>query len=269
MDPQEHIHIISAGDSIHKTYPGVLRDLSTITHTFIFAEKEVYTNSARDDAQKRMWKCAIRDAIDEVNTISRSRNISCALVTIDGAAFDAIRDPVLGIFSDHPAARYTFDISAGSKRLSLGLFSMSLWVEGDAYYAFGNSPTRRVPVPTLPVKNLPANPYHLVILTILFRGQEHGKETRTVVPAETLFNETKVWQIPVHNADGSTGHELSPGAFSRIIASLIRWNLIREEGGPADRQEKLYSITPEGELALYVYSARMRKRGVADTPGLT
>ncbi len=77
---------------------------------------------------------------------------------------------------------------------------MSLWVEGDTYYAFGNSPTRRVPVPTLPVKNLPANPYHLVILTILFRGQEQGKETRTVVPAETLFNETKVWQIPVHNA---------------------------------------------------------------------
>jgi hypothetical protein len=270
MDPQEHILIISAGDSIHTTYPAVLRDLRTVTHTFIFAEKVVYTNSGRDDSQKRMWKCAIRDAIDEVNTISRSRKISCALVTVDAATFDAIRDPVLGIFSEHPDARYSFDISAGSKRLSLGLLSMSLWVGGDTYYAFGNSPTRRVPVPTFPVKNLPANPYHLVILTILFRKQEHGKEVRTLVPEETLFNETMVWQIPVPDTDdGSPKQELSLLAFSRIITSLIRLNLIREETNPANDKEKLYSITPGGELALFVCSARLKKRSVAGTPGLT
>ena len=178
MDPQEHFLIISAGDSIHKTYPAVLEELRTVTHTIIFAEKEVYTNSARDDARKRMWKCSIRNAVDEVNAISISRTISCALVTIDAATFDAIRDPVLGIFSDHPDARYSFDISAGPKRLSLGLFSMSLWVEGDCYYAFGNSPARRVPVPTLPIKYLPTNPHNLVILTILFREQEQGKKSR-------------------------------------------------------------------------------------------
>ena len=270
MDSQEHIHIISAGDSIQKTYPAVLKDLQTVTHTFIFAEKEVYTNSARDDNQKRMWKIAIRDAIDAVNTISLSRKISCALVCIDAATFDAIRDPVLGIFSDHPDARYSFDISAGSKRLSLGLFSMSLWVEGDSYYAFGNSPTRRVPVPTLQTKNLPANPHYLVILTILFRGREHGKGASTLVPKETLFNETKVWKIPVRDAEvGSTGQEITPAAFSRLLSTLIRWNLIREETDPGNEQEKLYRITPDGELALFVYSARMKKRSVSSTPGLS
>lgn len=269
MDQQEHIHIISAGDNIHKTYPAVLNDLWTVTHTFIFAEKEVYTNSARDDAQKRMWKCAIRDAINAVNTISLSRNISCALVCIDAATFDSIRDPVLRILSDHPDARYSFDISAGSKRLSLALFSISLWVEGDTYYAFGNSPTRRVPVPTLVAKSLPANPHNLVILTILFRGQEHGKGASTLVPKETLFNETKVWQIPVRDTgEGTAGQELSPVAFSHLIASLIRWNLILEETDPGNDQEKLYSITPDGELALFVYSARMKKRSVTSTSGL-
>jgi hypothetical protein len=270
MDQQEHIHIISAGDRIHKTYPAVLKDLGTVTHTFVFAEKEVYTNSTRDETQKRIWKCAIRDAIDEVNAISLSRNISCALITIDGTAFDAIRDPVLGIFSDHPAARYSFDISAGSKRLSLGLFSMLLWVEGDAYYAFGDSPVRRVPVPTLPAKNLPANPHYLVILTVLFRRQEHGKETSTLIPKGTLFNETAAWQIPVRDTEGGIAeHKLSPAAFSRLITTLVGWNLIREETDPGNDPEKLYCITPEGELALFVYSARMKKRGVADTPGIT
>jgi hypothetical protein len=270
MDQQEHIHIISAGDSIHKTYPAVLKDLRTVTHTFIFAEKEVYSNSTRDNSQKRMWKCAIRDAIDEVNTMSLFRNISCALVCIDGATFDSIRDPVLGILSDHPDARFTFDISAGSKRLSLGLFSMSLWVEGDSYYAFGNSPSRRVPVPMLPTKNLLSNPHHLFILTILFRGQEYGNATSTLVPEETLFNETKVWQIPaLYKEAGAFGQDLTPVAFSRLMATLIRWNLIREEPHPGNDQEKLYSITPDGELALFIYSARMKKRSVTSSPGLT
>jgi hypothetical protein len=266
---REHIHIISAGDRIHTTYPAVLEDLPGITRTFIFAEKEVYTNSARDDAQKRMWKCTIRSSIDAVNTISLSRNISCALVCIDAATFDAIRDPVLGIFSDHPDARYSFDISAGSKRLSLGLFSMSLWVEGDSYYAFGNSPTRRVPVPTLPSKNLPADPRYLIILTILFRSREPGRDEMTLMPKETLFNETKVWQIPVRTApDGSAAQELRRTEFSRLLANLAGWNLIREETDPDKIHEKLYCITPDGELALFVYSARMKKRSVAGTPGL-
>jgi hypothetical protein len=270
MEPQEHFLIISAGDNIDKTYPAVIEDLRTVTHTIIFAEKEVYTNSARDDAGKRMWKCAIRNAIDEVNTISISSNISCAQVMIDATTFDAIRDPVLGIFSDHPDARYSFDISAGPKRLSLALFSMSLWVEGDTYYAFGNSPTRRVPVPTLPLKYLPTNPHNLVILTILFRGQESGKKASTLIPKATLFNETKAWQIPVRDADeGPAGHELLPGEFTRLVSVLIGWNLIREEADPTGGREKLYGITPDGELALIVYSARMKKRGIAGTSGLS
>lgn len=269
MDPQEHIHIISAGDRIHTTYPAVLDELRTVTHTFVFAEKEVYTNSARDDARKRAWKCDIRNSVDEVNAISISRKIPCALVMIDGTTFDAIRDPVLGIFNDHPNARFSFDISAGSKRLSMALFSMALWVEGDAYYAFGNSPTRRVPVPTLPARNMPADPYNLVILTILLRQQEHDREARTLVPGATLFNEARVWQTPVRNVNEPEDHEHSPAEFSRIIARLVSWNLVRDHPDPDNAREKLYSITPDGELALIVYAARMKKRSVPEAPGLT
>jgi hypothetical protein len=70
-------------------------------------------------------------------------------------------------------------------------------------------------------------------------------------------------------AEGTAGQELSPVAFSQFIATLIQWNLIREETDPGNDQEKLYSITPDGELALFVYSARMKKMSVASTPGLT
>ena len=269
MKPEEHFLIISAGDSIHKTYPAVLEELRTVMHTIIFAEKEIYTNSARDDARKRMWKCDIRNAVDEVNATSIARGISCALVRIDGTTFDAIRDPVIGIFSDHPGAKYSFDISAGPKRLSLGLFSMSLWIEGDAYYAFGNSPVRRVPVPTLPVQYLPSAPHNLIILTILFREQEKNRRTGTRIPEVTLYNETKAWQIPVCTEDeGPAGHELRPEEFSRLISVLVSGNLVREECDQAHGQEKLYSLTPDGEMALLICSARMKRRGVAGTPGL-
>jgi hypothetical protein len=269
MDRQEHIHIISAGESIHKTYPAVLTELPGITHTFIIAEKEAYTNSVRDDNRKRLWKCAIRDAIDEVYACSLSRHISCALVRIDAATFDAIRDPVLSIFSEHADARYSFDISAGSKRLSLGLFSMALWVGGDTWYAFGHSPIRRVPVPALPARSLPENPHLLVILTILFRGREH-QETSTLVPEETLFNEIKAWQVPVSDdGSGVPGQELSRAAFLRMLNTLAGWNLIRKEIATGNVQEHLYRITPDGELALYVYAARMKKRGANHPPGLT
>lgn len=270
MDPTEHIHIISAGEKIHEAYPAALRDLPTITHTIVFAEKEVYTNSARDDAKKRMWKCAIRDAIDTVNAISISHNISCSLVRIDAATFDAIRDPVLGIYSGHPDARYSFDISAGSKRLSLGLFSMSLWVGGESWYAFGDFPLRRVPVPAFPAKNLSIDPYYLVILTILFRGLKTGKSTRTLVPEETLFNETKTWQVPAYDpCEGTKRPELSRDAFSRLLATLAGGNLIGEELDPVKDREKLYYLTPDGELAIYVYLARLKKQGSNSAPKLT
>jgi hypothetical protein len=80
-------------------------------------------------------------------------------------------------------------------------------------------------------------------------------------PKETVFNETHVWQIPVQDTgQGTFLEELALAAFSRLIASMIRWNLIREGTDPDNDQEKLYSITRDGKLTLFVYSARMKKR---------
>jgi hypothetical protein len=268
MDQREHIHIISAGESIHKSYPLVIKEIGRITHTFIFVEKEVYTDSPRDDAQKRAWKGSIRDAINTVNSLSLSRNIACALVFIDAASFDSIRNPVLQILSDHPDAEYSFDISAGSKRLSLGLFAVSLWVEGDTYYAFGNSPARRVPVPALPANGLASNPYYLVILAILFRGKGDGKTGRTQLPQGTLFNEVIAWHVPGQERE-SERQTLSPEAFSRLLATLAGWCLISEEFDPEQEQTKMYSITPDGEMALFVFTARQKRRVFSRPPGLT
>jgi hypothetical protein len=150
----------------------------------------------------------------------------------------------------------------------MGLFSMALWVEGDAYYAFGNSPPRRIPVPTLPARNMPADPYNLVILTILLRHQEDSREARALVPGITLFNEMKAWQVPGRQEEKSGHHELSHAEFSRAVSRLVSWNLIREDPDPDNGKERIYSITSDGELALIVYAARMKKRSVPEPPKL-
>ena len=77
-------------------------------HLHLCREEDL-PNSIRDDNKKQAWKCAIRDAIDEINTLSLSRKISCALVPIDADTSDAIRDPVLGISSEHPEVLFSLD----------------------------------------------------------------------------------------------------------------------------------------------------------------
>jgi hypothetical protein len=105
MARQEHVHIISAGENIHKTYPAAIRDLQDISHTFVFADTEIYTNSA------------------------------------------------------------------GSKDLSMALFLISFWLEGDAYYAFGDRKGEGTPlklaVPKVPARDVWANQNYMKILSVL------------------------------------------------------------------------------------------------------
>jgi hypothetical protein len=139
--------------------------------------------------------------------------------------------------------------------------------KGRDYYAFGNSPTQRVPVPTLFIKNLPANQHYLMILTT-FSGQENAKEVSTLEPKETVFNETNAWQIPVQDTgQGPFLEELALPAFSRLIASMIRWSLIREGTDPDNDQETLQHH--HGWRADIVRIFRpYEKKDVASTPGI-
>ena len=138
MDQPEHIHIVSAGEHIHEAYAAAIRDLRDITHTFVFADTELYSNSARDDEQTKAYKMAARDAVTSVKAHAASLKIPAHLVYIDPQALESVVQAVIRIVKEHPSAVYSFDLSAGSKDLSLALYAVSLWLEGDAYYAFSD-----------------------------------------------------------------------------------------------------------------------------------
>jgi hypothetical protein len=281
MARQEHVHIISAGENIHKAYPAAIRDLRDITHTFVFADTELYTNSARDDERTKAYKTAARDAVTQVKSISASLKVPSSLVYISPPAFASVRDAILKILKEHPDARYSFDLSAGSKDLGIALFSISLWLEGDAYYAFtdrkGDRGPAKLAVPKVPARDVWANPNYMKILLVL--GSTPGvKEPKPrVLPRHYLFTQLESFYVPVRKkgvkisdnkagkTDVYTGKRaiipiLSQGTFTSILSTLAGWDLIKEEIDPDNKREKSYRLTSAGELALQLFETKPQKQ---------
>jgi len=278
MARQEHVHIISAGENIHKAYTAAIRDLGDISHTFVFADTEIYTNSARDDEKTKAQKTATRDAVTGVKSISASLKIPCPLIYVTPPAFASACEAVHKIRREHPDARYSFDLSAGSKDLGIALFAISLWVEGDAYYAFtdrkGDGGPAKLAVPKVPARDVWANQNYMKILSVL--GSTPGvKEPKSrVLPRHYIFTQLESFYVPVRKkgvkaasstkTDLNTGKKavipiLSQGTFSNILKIMVAGDLIQEEPPPdSNRKEKHYSLTAAGELVLQLAQIKPR-----------
>ncbi len=281
MARQEHVHIISAGENIHKVYPAAIRDLSDITHTFVFADTEIYTNSTRDDERTKACKTAARDAVTGVKSISASLKIPCSLVYVDPPADASARNAILKIKKEHPGAKFSFNLSAGSKDLSMALFAVSLWLGGDVYYAYGERKGKgadvKIPVPKMPAGTFMANPNYITILSLLYRTPGNKERSPRVLPRQYIFSQLESFYVPVRKrgvkvetsatkTDLNTGKRavipiLSQGTFSNILTIMMAQDLIREVPGPDNnRKDKYYSITPSGELVLQLAEIKPRKQ---------
>jgi hypothetical protein len=280
MARQEHVHIISAGENIHKAYAAAIRDLGDISHTFVFADTEIYTNSARDDERTKAYKTATRDAVNQVKSVSASLKIPCPLIYVIPPAFASACDAVLKIRKEHPDARYSFDLSAGSKDLGIALFSISLWLEGDAYYAFtdrkGDGGPTKLAVPKVPARDVWANQNYMKILSVLGSGPGVKDPKPRILPRSYIFNQLESFYVPVRKkgvkavistskTDLNTGKRavlpiLSQGTCTSLLNTLAGWDMIQEVPGPAgNRKEKYYRITSSGELALQLAEIKPRK----------
>ena len=279
MARQEHVHIISAGENIHKAYTAAIRDLGDISHTFVFADTEIYTNSARDDEKTQALKTAMRDAVTGVKSISASLKIPCPLIYVTPPAFASACDALHKIRVEHPDAKYSFDLSAGSKDLSMALFLISFWLEGDAYYAFGDRKGEGTPlklaVPKVPARDVWANQNYMKILSVLGSTPGVKEPSPRVLPRNYIFTQLESFYVPVrkkgvnvassNKTNLNTGKKavipiLSQGTFSNILKIMVAGDLIREEPAPdSNRKEKNYSITPAGELVLQLAEIKPRK----------
>jgi hypothetical protein len=275
MDRQDHIHIVSAGEHIHEVYAGAIRDLQTITHTYVFADTDLYANSVRDDEKTKEYKIAARNAVNLLKTHAASLKIPAYLVYIGPPSLDAVVQATLKIVSDHPSATYSFDLTAGSKDLSLALSTVSFWLGGDAYYTFfdrkGEGCPTRLPVPGRAVANIQFNQNYGRILALIYRAPGKKERSPLLLPRAYLRTQLESFYVPVRKkgvrstvAPGRKGPavpRLSQGTFTNILSAMEAGDLIRQEPGPDNsRREKYFRITSAGELALLLAETKPRKR---------
>ncbi len=280
MDRTEHVHVISAGEKIAIAYPAMFRELPGISRTIVFTDSIIHESSPDPVTDKHRF--TVRNAVMAVQEISASLSIPYNHVMIYPPTYGSVRSALAKIRRQYPDARFTFDLSGGSKELCLALFAFAPWLGGDVYSAFDEKTARRVPLPDRTISSLFANPNHQKILAILLNKRDMKKEIAkgagpaapTVpalwVPRQYLYKQLWSSYVPsrtkkekpgdppkpvVHYKQGrKPAAELSHQTFSGFMGTLRDAGLIDEENVPGNRKEKMYRITEAGEIAFRFFS---------------
>jgi hypothetical protein len=287
MDRTEHVHIISAGEKIAIAYPAMFRELPTITRTIVFTDSIVHESSPDPVTDKH--RLAVRNAVTAVQEISVSLSIPFTRVVIFPPAYVSVRSALAKIRREYPDARFTFDLSGGSKELCLSLFAFAPWLGGEVFSSFEEKTARRVPLPDRTTGSLLTNPNHQMILAILLnrrdlkKGAARGAAKGAVptvptvptiptvwVPRQYLYQQLWPFYAPsrtkkekpgdppkpvIHYKKGEKpAAELSHQTFSGFMGNLRDAGLIDEENPEGNRKEKTYRITEAGEIAFRFFS---------------
>ncbi|MFA4860235.1 hypothetical protein [Methanoregula sp.] len=284
MDRKEHVLIISAGEKIAIAYPAMFRELPAISRTIVFTDSTVHEGSP--DPVTERQRLAVRNAVSAVQEISASLAIPFTRVVIHPPAYTSARSALAKIRREFPIARFTFDLSGGSKELCLALFALAPWLGGEVYAAFDEKTARRVPLPDRTISSLLANPNHQMILAILLNRRDMktgaakgaardvvstGPTTPTLwVPRQYLYQQLRPFYVPSRTKKEKPGDpkkpviptkkgekpapELSHQTFSGFMGNLRDAGLIEEENPEGNRKEKTYRITEAGEIAFRFFS---------------
>ena len=244
MIENEIIHVISAGASIHKTFPVAVNELSGATKAYIIVEDRVYEDSKKEEIQEMREK--IRGSINELKKIAGpfvKNGIYEKRISEDTLEF--VRDAVIDIYSNNQNAKFFFNVSGGTKLLSIGLFMMALWIDANPYIVDQDSLIRKLSIPKILIKDLTKNPNRVLILEIL-KEQKSKKLLRT-----DLLNKMKKDYIPIRDGrNKKKKRNLTQGGFDSLTKSLIEWGFISEAYTEGSKKLKEYFLTPDGEFTL-------------------
>ncbi|MFA4849553.1 MAG: hypothetical protein WC626_07485 [Methanoregula sp.] len=274
MDRTEHVHIISAGEKIAIAYPAMFRELPGISRTIIFIDSTTHESSP--DPATDEHRLVVRNAVSAVQEISASLSIPVTRVVIYPPTYVSVRSRLAKIRREYPDARFTFDLSGGSKELCLAIFAFAPWLGGEVFSSFDEKNARRVPLPDRTISSLLANPNHQMILAILLRSRDARKgATKGAIPAlwvprQYLYQQFWPFYVPSRTKKEKPGDsekpviryrkgekpaaELSHATFSGFIRTLRDAGLIEEEYSLESKKEKSYRITEAGEIAFRFFS---------------
>jgi hypothetical protein len=259
MPSQEHVHIITAGDDIAATYTASFRDYPGITRTYVFSDSTLYFRHADPEIEKA--RLAVRNAISAAKNTSTSIGIPFSNEVISAPAYPAVRDTLTRIHREHPGARYTFDLSGGSKALCMALLALAPWVNGEIRLAFDEKVPRPVPLPDRSLTSVLSNPNYQSILALLVKyGKNEGKSTAPA-PVSRQYLYQQLWPLYVmartrkdppaatYKKGRKAADELTQPTFSGFMAALVDAGLTEEVSSGENRKEKYYRLTEMGGMA--------------------
>jgi hypothetical protein len=270
MDWKEHIHIISAGENIHTAYPAIFRMLPTITHTYVFADSTIYEISSIPESEKA--RLTVRNAVSAVKEIAASLSIPFSRELVFPPTYPSARETLTKIHREFPGARFTFDLSGGSKPLCMAILAFAPWLDGEVYSSFDEKVPGMIPLPNRSVRSLLANPNYQTILALLLRPGKQKPETEIHqwVSREYIYKQLWSVYVPSRTKKAKPGDpvaqpvtykrgrkpaaDMTHGTLSTLMHSLEDAALVEERVSPDTRREKSYRITDRGEIAFRLFS---------------
>jgi hypothetical protein len=246
VEERQHVHIISAGESIHKTFPKAIHEFK-MNKAIIIVEDNVFYDGAGGHST------LIIQSIDEVKKTADKLEIAFEIKRIPDISLKNIRNAVLEIFNDQTNAIFYFNITGGTKVLSNGLFMMSIWIEGTTYHVGESGQLQILTIPKIHTENITKNSNYIFILEILTNSKD--KE----ILLKNLYSTMKDAYKPLREENKKLKRTLSRGTLSKWIYDLISWGLVSEEYVENSRKEKKIKITDDGIFTLkYIKAANKR-----------
>lgn len=243
MEEERRIHIMSAGQSVHKTFPTASKMISYATKVYVVVEEDVYEES--DDAETNSRLQPIIESIEELKRIADPFvEEGVEVVKITDNTLDVIRDAVFSIYRKDKDAKYYLNISGGGKGLSIGLFMMAVWIEAVPYHIDRNGNARIISIPKFHVGKFRKNPNRVTILELLNAKSEKS------LSRKKLKEELDEKYEPIKTSSGKAKKSLSYGVFNSLIQDLLEWGLIEQRPHKGSKKEVEYFITPDGQFTL-------------------
>lgn len=254
-----HIHIVGIGANSAKSFKRTLGKGLKMDQVYV-----VIDNNAED---------GIKQAAQEIIATAREFGIEPHEKYIKKISLDEIRDVILEIYRETPGSQYYFNVTTGTKVLSNGLFMMSIWLNGQAYYLNQNGSLEILKVPRIHAEELEKNVNYITILQLLEGAP--GKELSTKTIMEKLVKLYKPIRKQEIEKSKTKVITLSKGTLSKWLRDLESWDLISRDHGDKEivvkgqrtktqnRREKKVTITREGVFTLqFTLAARAKSKRV-------
>jgi len=217
-----NIHILTAGENLHKIYKKLYRQGWGIDHVIILNE---------EGGPEKVTK-----SIDLVKNECTDDGIPFEILSFEKGNHANLMEKVIGIRKQYPAsdAKLFFNLTSGRKDIAIMTFIGSLWTNGIGYYIPEDTIKPLIlPAPRLPLERLQNNKFYRRVLQEL--------ETESDINQSNLKNRIKV--NPNNNKD------LSAQTLSLAVAVLEEAGLIQKQ---RHNRETRLSLTLAGKVAISV-----------------